>query len=112
MKSLFALSLIALVGSATLASADSYFTSLSNVQKHDGMIELGTISTDAAGMVQIYRYQAGERGALLGWEALHAGANPDVKVNVPLSSTPYTTALAELVVDDQVVASQRIQLED
>ncbi len=112
MKILFALSLAALAGSATLASAETYFTSLSNVQDHDGMIELGTITTDAAGMVQIYRYQAGEKGALLGWEPLRAGANPDVKVNVPLSSTPYTTALAELVVDDQVVATQRIRLED
>ena len=112
MKTLFALSLAALVGSTTLATADSYFTSLSNVQKHDGMIELGTISTDEPGMVQIYRFQAGEKGALLGWEPLRAGANPDVKVNVPLSSTPYTTALAELVVDDQVVATQRIRLED
>ena len=112
MKTVFALSLAALAGSTTVAAADTYFTELSNVQKHDGMIELGTITTDAPGMVHIYRYQAGEKGALLGWEPLRAGANPDVKVNVPLSSTPYTTALAELVVDDQVVATQRIQLED
>ena len=111
MKTLL-LALAALAGSVTLASAETYFTTLSTVQKHDGLIELGTISTDAAGMVQIYRYQAGEKGALLGWQPLRAGANPDVKVNVPLSSTPYTTALAEIVLNDQVVATQRIWLED
>ncbi len=111
MKTLL-VALAALAGTATLASAETYFTSLSSVQKHDGLIELGNISTDSAGMVQIYRYQAGQKGPLLGWEALRAGANPDVKVNVPLSSMPYTTALAEIVLNDQVVASQRIRLED
>ncbi len=112
MKTLLALSLAALAASAPLASAETYFTGLSEVQKHDGIIELGTISSDKGGMVQIYAYQRGDKGPLLGWEPLHAGANSDVKVSVPLSSSAYTTALAEIVVDGQVVTSQRIRLED
>lgn len=111
MKTLL-VALAALAVSAPLASAETYFTTLSTVQKHDGLIELGTISTDGDGMVHIYAYQRGEKGPMLGWEPLHAGANPDVKVSVPLSSMAYTTALAEIVVDDQVVTSQHIRLED
>jgi len=102
----FIATLAVLAGTASLASAESYF-SLSEVQERDGIIELGTISSDAAGMVQIYSFQSGEKGPMLGWEALHAGANSDTKV--PLSSTPRTSAIAELVVDGQVVASQHIR---
>jgi hypothetical protein len=108
MKTLIA-TLALLAGSTTLASAESYFT-LSDVQERDGIIELGTISTDGDGMVQIYSYQNGVKGPLVGWEALHAGANSETKV--PLTSTPRTSALAELVVDGQVVASQHIRFVD
>ena len=112
MKTLLALSLAALAGSAPLAFADTNFTTLSNVQERNGIVELGTISSDGDGLVRIYAYQRGEKGPLLGWEPLHAGANSDVKVSVPLSSSAYTTALAEIVVDGQVVTSQHIRLED
>ena len=112
MKTRLALSLAALAASAPLAAADTYFTGLSEVQKHDGIIELGTISSDGDGMVQVYSFQRGEKGLLLGQEPLHAGANPDVSVSVPLSSTRFTTALAEIVVDGEVVTSQRIRLGD
>ena len=108
----FLAALAALAGSVTLASAETYFTTLSDVQQRNGIIELGTISSDGDGMVHIYAYQRGEKGPMLGWEPLHAGANSDVKVSVPLSSMAYTTALAEIVVDGQVVTSQRIRLED
>ena len=82
------------------------------MQEHNGIIELGTISSDADGMVRIYAYQGGEKGPLLGWEPLRAGANSDVSVSVPLSSSRFTTALAEIVVDGEVVTTQRIRLED
>jgi hypothetical protein len=104
------LALAALAGSATLASADTYFTTLSDVQQRDGIMELGTISSDGDGVLQIYSYQAGEKGPMLGWQALSAGANADVRV--PVNSTPYTTALAEIVVDGQVVTTQRIRIEN
>lgn len=109
MKTLF-LALAALAGSATLASADTYFTTLSDVQQRDGIMELGTISSDGDGLLQVYSYQRGEKGPMLGWQALSAGANPDVRV--PVNSTPYTTALAEIVLDGQVVTTQRIRIEN
>lgn len=102
--------LAALAGTATLASAETYFTSLSDVQRRDGIMELGTISSDLDGMVQIYSYQAGEKGPMLGWQALSAGAKTDVRV--PVESSPYTTALAEIVQDGQVVTTQRIRIEN
>ena len=109
MKTLLA-SLAALAATATLASAETYFTTLSDVQGRDGIMELGTISSDSDGVLEIYSYQGGEKGPMLGWEALSAGANSDVRV--PVNSTPFTTALAEIVVDGQVVSSQRIRIED
>ncbi|EYD77730.1 hypothetical protein Rumeso_00688 [Rubellimicrobium mesophilum DSM 19309] len=110
MKTLL-VALAALAGSVTLASAETHFTSLSDVQHRDGIMELGTIRSEGDGMVQVYSYQAGEKGPMLGWEALHAGANPDIKVPLT-SSTPFTTALAEIVLDGQVVATQRIRIEN
>ena len=109
MKTLL-VALAALAGTAPLASAETYFTTLSGVQQRDGIMELGTISSDGGGLVQVYSYQGGTKGPMLGWEALHAGANSDVRV--PVSSTPFTTALAEIVVDGQVVTSQRIRIEN
>jgi hypothetical protein len=109
MKTLLA-SLAVLAGTATLATAETYFTTLSDVQGRDGIMELGTISSDSDGVLEIYSYQGGEKGPMLGWEALSAGANSDVRV--PVNSTPFTTALAEIVVDGQVVSSQRIRIED
>ncbi len=108
MKTLL-LALAALAGSAALASAETYF-SVPTVQDRDGLMELGTISSDGDGVLQVFSYQAGEKGPLLGWQALSAGANADVKV--PVNSTPYTTALAEIVLDGQVVATQRIRIEN
>jgi hypothetical protein len=96
-----------LAATASLASADT-FSSISEVQSRDGILELGTIRSDAGGMVQIFSYQNGEKGQMLGWEELHEGANSDTKVS--LLSTPRTSALAEVVVDGRVVASQRIRL--
>jgi len=109
MKTLIGLALAILAGSTTLAAADTFFT-LSDVQERDGIVELGTISTDEDGTVRIYSMDGGEKGALLGYEALRAGANSDT--NVPLASTPRVSAVAELVVDGAVVATQRIRFVD
>lgn len=109
MKTLMTLALAILAGSPGLVAADTFFT-LSQVQERDGLVDLGTISTDEDGIVQIYSLDGGERGPLLGYEALRAGANSDTKVR--LTSTPRNSAMAELVVDGMVVASQRLRFED
>jgi hypothetical protein len=106
MKTLLTLTLAVLAGSATVAAADTYFT-LSDVQERDGIVELGTISADSDGYVQIFSFEGGEKGALLGYEALNAGANSNTRV--PLLSTPRNSAVAELVVDGQVKATQHIR---
>lgn len=109
MKTLIGLALAVLAGSTTLAAADTFFT-LSDVQERDGIVEFGPISTDGNGIVQIYSTDGGEKGALLGYEALRAGANSDTIV--PLASTPRVSALAEIVVGGEVVATQRIRFVD
>jgi len=45
-------------------------------------LELGTVTADNAGFVEIYDYSKGVRGDLLGVEAVRAGANTNVKVDV------------------------------
>ncbi|HVG49415.1 MAG TPA: hypothetical protein VM899_14930 [Rubellimicrobium sp.] len=109
MKTLISMTLLLLAGSASFAAADTFFT-LSDVQERDGIVELGTISSDSDGIVQIYSMDGGAKGALLGYEALRAGANSDTKV--PLASTPRNSALAELLVNGEVVATQRIRFVD
>jgi len=106
MKMHVLLALAALAGSATLASAEARF-SLSQAQQRNSIVELGPIVTDRAATVEIYSLHAGKTGPLIGTEALHAGANDNVRV--ALSSLPMKMALAAIVVDGQVVATQRIR---
>ena len=80
---------------------------LSDVQRRDGSVEFGTISTDSDALIEVYSFRNGVKGPLLGWEALLAGANSDTKV--PLVSTPWTTALTVVLVDGEVVASPRLR---
>jgi hypothetical protein len=106
MSKFLALTLAALVGSTTFAAADSTF-SLSQVQNDDSIVELGSINADGAGFVHIYALDAGTMGALIGSEAVHAGANSDVRV--PLIDNPKQDAMAVLEVDGQVVATQEVR---
>jgi hypothetical protein len=106
MSKFLALTLAALVGSTTLAAADSSFT-LAQVQDDNSIVELGLINADGAGTVHIYALDAGKMGALLGSEPVHAGSNSDVRV--PLIDNPKQDAMAVLEVDGQVVATQEVR---
>ena len=106
MPKLLALTLAALVGSTTLAAAESTFT-LPQVQDDDSIVELGRINADGDGVVHIYALDAGKMGALIGSEAIRAGTNSDVRV--PLIDNPKQDAMAVLEVDGQVVATQEVR---
>jgi len=88
---------------ATAASADSYF-SFGETLDDSATLELGTVKADGAGVVEIYNYAGGQIGALLGTEAVNAGANQDVRVQI--GSHYLNDVIAVLKVDGQVGASQ------
>ncbi len=100
------LALTAIAASATIASADvSYLSTFSMEQNNDTIVELGTVRAAGDGVVEIYGYSAGEVGTLLGSESVHAGANPQVDVNIRRSGTD---AIAFLKVGGQIVDTLEI----
>jgi len=97
---------VAIAASATLASAGT--DQLSNFigeQDRSSQVELGTVSASGNGVVEIYSFHKGELGALLGSEAVMAGANLDVDVDI---ARPGTDAVAVLKVNGEIVDTQEI----
>lgn len=109
MNKLIPFALVAVLGSAGLASAENSF-SLPEVQSRTNEITLGAITTDGPGVVQIFEYNDGKMGPLLGSHDLLAGANENVKVS--LDGNPLSEAIAVLVVDGKVVATQPVRFDD
>ena len=97
-----AIALAALVGTASVAAADSYFTII-DAQGDSAILELGTVVSEAPGTVEIYQ---GEQ--LIGMTSLNAGANSNVRVNV--GSPPVRSLTAVLTSGGQVLDQQRIDV--
>jgi hypothetical protein len=87
----------------TTASANNYFQ-FGETLDAGSVLELGLVRADADGVVEIYKNVAGEPGALIGTETVHAGANSNVRVNV--GSTPQQDVIAVLKVNGQSVAER------
>lgn len=100
------LALAAVAASATIASADSYISNFVEQQNRDSQIELGTVRAAADGVVEVYSFHKGEIGALLGSEAVMAGSNIQVDVDV---RRPTTDAIAVLKVNGQIVDTQELE---
>ena len=84
------------------------FNSLYAENDGDGVIELDTVRAASDGVVEIYAFNTGEIGDLLGSEMVSGGANANVRVG--LGGTPVTDVIALLKVDGQVVDMQEIDL--
>ncbi len=96
---------VALATAATLsltsvAAADGAFSFIEG-DISSSTVELGQVRTTAPGVVALYDYNTGVRGALLGTEEVASGANYDVRVN--LGSKPVRDVIAVLTVDGQEV---------
>lgn len=99
--------LLASIGAASMASATDLNSIVqAPVQSADSRIELGLVRAATDGVVQIYSYHAGNMGALLGETTVHAGANPDVSVNV--GTGPATTVIAVLYDNNGNATTQEI----
>jgi len=64
-------------------------------------LNLEVVRAEGAGVVEIYDFTGGQRGDLLGSEAVFAGANTDVKVDLGIAGN--SDILAVLVVDGEEV---------
>jgi hypothetical protein len=92
---------------ATAGAADTYFENGKNLDGGD-VLELGLITADSAGVLEIYDYHTGQQGKLVGTERLTAGANTDVRVDTGLPQTRDVIAVVKI--DGQVVASKQFDI--
>lgn len=100
------LAFAALAASASIASADiNDISSLVMEQDRGSQVELGTVRATGNGVVEVYSYHKGEVGALIGSEAVHAGVNTEVDVDIRRSGI---NAIAILKVGGEVVDTQEI----
>lgn len=92
-----------IAATASAASADSYFAFGERLDS-SSILDLGIVTSDGAGVVEVYDFSRGEIGQLLGTEVVNAGANADVRVNV--GGRPAQDVIALLKVDGQIVAQR------
>jgi hypothetical protein len=103
------LALATVLGTATLAAADTSYFSLQNTMGGSDTLDLGVVTAAGNGTVSIYDYRLGTQGKLLGSEAVNAGANSDVRVDV--GTAPIGDVIAVLTVNGQIVATRDIQID-
>lgn len=96
----------AVAASASIAAADAnYIDAFAKEQMRGGNVELDIVRAADAGTLSIYSYHKGVQGALLGSEAVSAGINTDLNINI---QRPNTNAIAVLTVNGEVVDTQEI----
>lgn len=93
---------------ATAGAADTYFQAGNTLDRGD-VLELGLVTAEGAGVVEIYDFHGGTQGKLLGSEGLHAGANTDVRVNTGFPA--INDVIAVVKVDGQIVATKEFDVE-
>ncbi len=92
-----------IAATASVASADSYFEFNERLDS-SSTLDLGLVTAEGAGTVEIYDFSTGEIGKLLGTEMVNAGANADVRVNVGIR--PSSDVIALLKVGGETVAER------
>jgi hypothetical protein len=107
MTKTIAIALAAVIGTASLATADSYLA-IDNSAEAQSFLTLDNVTSDGVGTVEIFDYHNGEIGDLLGTEDVALGANRDVRIN--FGKTPTRDVIAVLTVNGQVVEQEEIEL--
>jgi hypothetical protein len=108
-KTIFALAAAALVGATTFAAAGpandagNYFGGVETI-KSSNVFDIALVTTTGPGVVQLFDYNQGTQGALLGEVQVNAGANADLRVNLGIA--PRNDVLAVLTIGGQVAATQ------
>jgi hypothetical protein len=104
-KTLAAAAVLIAAGSSAFAS-DHIFADRS--QDLNSYVELDLVRASSDGVVDIYELTADGQGKLLGSQAVHAGANQDVKVSFDTITTQDVVAV--LTTNGSVVASENIDV--
>ena len=110
MNALLPLAIVAVAGTATVASAESFF-SLQKIQPSTTLLHFDLVTSDGAGVVEVYDYNGHAMGRLLGSRPVLAGSNTDLKVKIQ-PPAPEQDAMAILVVGGEPVARQLIEFRD
>ena len=97
-----------IAATSTAVSADNYFEFGERLDS-SSVLELGIVRAESNGVVEIYDFSKGEIGQLLGTEAVNAGANADVRINV--GRPPLQDVVALLKVDGQTVAQRDFDID-
>jgi hypothetical protein len=98
------LAAVVIAASASIASASgSYLSTFAPSQERNTEVELGLIVAEANGTVEIRDYRNGQIGKLLGSEAVKAGGNPNVDIEITPS---FGDAVAVLTVGGNIVDTQ------
>lgn len=100
----------AILGTASIASAEDYIINFDTIDEDKASIQLETVLTDMDGVVEIYEFNMDEMGMLLGTQEVSAGANADVLIN--LDRTTENDLIAVLRVNGQIVAREELDVED
>jgi hypothetical protein len=103
----FAIATAALVSTASVASATSYFE-LPRTQGVTSTVELGLVRAEGQGVVEIYDILDTDFAAPIGVQAVNLGANDDVRINT--GAPVRRDVVAVLRVDDEIVATERFRV--
>ena len=90
-----ALAAATVAATASIASANNAFPFGESFEQTD-QFELSFVRADAAGEIQIFDYHHGVRGALLGTEAVNAGVNTNVKIDLGLGANRAVLAVLNI----------------
>lgn len=109
-RTLFMTTLVAFaLATTTAASADTYL-GLGHTLDDGNMLQLGQITADADGVVEIYDFHGGTVGELLGSQDIHAGANSDVRVHTRQSV--HRNVIAMIRIGGQVVVEKEFNVDN
>lgn len=117
MKKILMLTTVALLGTTSLVSAQETSTTAvsafsiqaEQVQSSDGVLNLGLVTSEADGVIEIYDIDDTAMAEMLGSETVTAGANTDVKIT--LMRATDSDVMAVLRVDGAVVATTEVDLD-
>ncbi|MEM5474939.1 hypothetical protein [Pacificibacter sp. AS14] len=104
-KTLAAAAVLIAAGSSAFAS-DYIFTD--NSQDLKSYVELDLVRASSAGVVDVYELTADGQGKLLGSQAVHAGANDNVRVS--FKTITVHDVVAVLTTNGSVAATETIDV--
>ena len=117
MNKFLMLTTVSLLGTTSMVAAQETSTTAvsafsieaEQVQESDGLLNLGLVTSEADGVIEIYDIDDVNMEEMLGSETVTAGANTDVKIT--LMRATDSDVMAVLRVDGAVVATTEVDLD-